>query len=1549
MITEVFIAIDREEVYRLTLPPGEYLIGRDPDVDIRVEHPTISRRHAKLIVAEDHLVLTDLGSGNGTMIEEKELHSPSHFYVGQTARLGDVLMRARQNVTPETLPASIGSYNMGDVVAAGGMGAIHEARQSAMGRKVAMKVMLGDAAEDGRLRRFINEARITGMLEHPNIVPVHELGMDADGRAFYTMKFVHGTTLSGVLAGLQTGNREALEKHTLSFLLTVFQKVCDAIAFAHSRGVHHRDLKPENIMIGDFGEVLVMDWGLSKETGFASEADDVLPGSQSSDGSGLRTMEGSLLGTPAYMSPEQARGEISSVDERSDIYALGVILHEILYLRPPVSGGSARELIEKVSQGKIDELPESPRPHLPGGKAPLSLEAVRRKAMAFDPEQRYQHVTDLQADITAYQSGFATSAESAGLAKHVMLFVKRNKGVAVAVAAGFVLLISSSVLFTVNLMRERDNANYARDRAAEERSKAEQNAQIAEQALKEKHEMADEVRSSDERRVAALGEKEAINERLISTYGSVETAAAAIAERSQQQLKDGQFDDAFRSISTSAYLMRENTDYQLKKANLLQTAGKLKESADIYRAVHYVGNNAQAKDNLELTEKLIELGVPGGGFTDASLALMEKELMDQNRELELPILHAVANGQSFDWIASDAEAKPAPKDDRKRLEAKLAKFTRQPGWRSGRLSERPDGSWNLDLSGLEVGELPMLQGTNIAGLELRNTGVAKLDALRGLRLVELDLGGTKVEDLTPLRTMRLEKLVIDDTKVRSLEPLRDMPLKCLRAKSDTIEDFSAIGTLKNLEELSLPLRAAGIDWSNLTNLQKVEHPRYCENKAIPAAEFEKIAEFFESHRTDWTKLLTAAGVKDLPQDRMLMRVPPHLDIDLRDFHVTDVAPLRDLPLRALWLESDKPLDLAGLAGHSSLKHLNLAKADVPSIAPVVKNPSLESIVLSPTSADVAEAARATNLKRLGYETGADGLTPTTTRDEFLGSQRNDQPEILGTKPRIVSRFDEPDDANAGWKLAGADTRQESNRARTDTPRKRAASPAASGLVWRADPPSTQGRGGGFLAVRDTPGGSYLDAPQDFLNELRDKYGGALEFEVRAPAYERYLRGSDVILAGDGLELHYVAGIRPGHDWSKFLVPLIEHPAWRKGSADGPPVSATEFKNVIGRPQSLRIRTQHGAGNPEARFAGIDDILLWDQRGCELRTKALEEENRATAAWGRDLGLSVESSRETLLDAYEQGCEWFLESGATWLPFYDGKRGVLSVHPPDRTKPATISFRTDKPLPEGTKLLVSGRGYSSEPGVQVDVLVDGRELAKFSLKREWEPKLVELPQDTSAPRTFTIEVRPDERNRENAYFNEIAFILPDGRKQSAPASKTRTSEPTAPSPVDLNRPWIWDGPGLHAPLYIRNGSFIGREDWQYRLAGTKLFVGRNGMLETELQRDKDGNWYGIHYPERALVTMTSFGPNAPKAAKAREEMNGKWIWSSGSSLQFVQMWRGKPTSLEHNDWKFTVAGDYILCVEIERGRTVEFYLQKDGSWFGFDPRANENVHFYRARR
>jgi len=386
-----------------------------------------------------------------------------------------------------------GNYEIGETVARGGMGAILNAKDVSLRRNVAMKVMLDEkGASQDRLYRFIEEAQITGQLEHPGIVPLHELGVDATGKIFYTMKFVKGRTLSDILKKIADGDTETIQEYPLTHLLTIFQKVCDAVAFAHSKHVIHRDLKPENIMVGDYGEVLVMDWGLAKvlkkeresPKGTEAQSKDFVDSVRSNEDSEmLKTMDGSIMGTPGFMSPEQVTGETKKIDEQTDIYALGAILYNILTLRVPVTARNLSELIEKVTSGSIAHPSEfNPRtrinnrqvhadssrftlhesfPHLPSERVPESLSAVAMKALSVNADQRYQTVKELQKEIEAYQGGFATMAEDAGAWKQIRLLVLRHRGVFTAVTGMLLVLLTAIGIYTHLNTQERVKAEKA--------------------------------------------------------------------------------------------------------------------------------------------------------------------------------------------------------------------------------------------------------------------------------------------------------------------------------------------------------------------------------------------------------------------------------------------------------------------------------------------------------------------------------------------------------------------------------------------------------------------------------------------------------------------------------------------------------------------------------------------------------------------------------------------------------------------------------------------------------------------------------------------------------------------------------------------------------------------------------------------------------------------------------------------------------------------------------------------------------------------------------
>jgi PAS domain S-box-containing protein len=293
--------------------------------------------------------------------------------------------------------------------ATGGIGRVWRARDRQLDREVAIKELFPENAGNAKIAaRFIREAQLTGQLEHPGVVPVYELDRgDGANQAFYAMKFVRGRTLKSAVDAYHSkraqGGADSLE---FVALLSAFAAVCNTVAYAHSRGVMHRDLKGDNVTLGDFGEVIVLDWGLAKLLGQpeANEADPSPVPPDYPEDPGL-TVQGEIVGTPAYMAPEQAEGRLDQIDHRTDIFGLGAILYEILAGRPPFTGSNTIDVVRKAIRGN----PAPPRESWP--EVPPGLEEICLKAIAKDPNQRYASAADLAHEVQHWQEVQRRQAE----------------------------------------------------------------------------------------------------------------------------------------------------------------------------------------------------------------------------------------------------------------------------------------------------------------------------------------------------------------------------------------------------------------------------------------------------------------------------------------------------------------------------------------------------------------------------------------------------------------------------------------------------------------------------------------------------------------------------------------------------------------------------------------------------------------------------------------------------------------------------------------------------------------------------------------------------------------------------------------------------------------------------------------------------------------------------------------------------------------------------------------------------------------------------------
>jgi serine/threonine-protein kinase len=290
-------------------------------------------------------------------------------------------------------------YQAESVLGEGGMGVVRLFHDRQIGRRVAVKVSRARGDQDAE-GRFLREARVQGQLEHPAVVPVYDLGITPDGAAYFSMKRVRGVTLEQVIQRLREHDTETEARYSRRRLLTAFVSVCLAVDFAHERGVVHRDIKPSNVMLGDFGEVYVLDWGLAKIV--AADDDVTTSGGVSPVGAHpTDTVAGVVLGTPGYMSPEQMRGDVDRISPASDVYSLGAILFELL-TGSPLHGGPD---LQRIVTSTLDGVEARPSVRFPDLDVPPELEALVVRATAQDPLARFERARELSEAIERYLDG----------------------------------------------------------------------------------------------------------------------------------------------------------------------------------------------------------------------------------------------------------------------------------------------------------------------------------------------------------------------------------------------------------------------------------------------------------------------------------------------------------------------------------------------------------------------------------------------------------------------------------------------------------------------------------------------------------------------------------------------------------------------------------------------------------------------------------------------------------------------------------------------------------------------------------------------------------------------------------------------------------------------------------------------------------------------------------------------------------------------------------------------------------------------------------------
>ncbi len=609
----------------------------------------------------------------------------------------------------------------------GGVKMVHKVHDKINGRYVALAT-LKDQSDPEALERFLSEARLTSALQHPNIMPIYDMGYDDKGVGYFTMKFITGDNLAVILKELKKQNPNYIKHYSLPALLEIFNKICDAIAYAHANNVLHLDLKPANIQVGNFGEVIVCDWGLAK---VVHEHDRVTEGKVDLDALILNdlTLNGMLKGTPGYMAPEQIDGNIAAKSYYSDIYSLGVILYQILTRKLPVEGDSLKEVLEHTKRGKVTP-PNELSTQL---DVPESLSAVCMKALRLNPTRRYQSVIQLKSEVEAYLNGFATEAQNASFWQQLRLLLKRNKSMAIATASFIFLLLAFTGIF-FNRLAKKEKA--ARTLA---------NTLQAEKVQREKaHKL---YRESVERNLESLKlyeyEKMSKEKALDYLYGQADYFFRRNDFRNtkvfcEKALAASPCNPRFSELLAKCYLTQQ----------WIPVAVKAMENYDFEHKDEFI-------DKLIQLQKLREKN--GYDYKDQGRKFSRKDLLKYGK-----VLHEFGFTGIMQKTYYNKPHMPVTKEYQPLLEYMLKFYNPQVKNLNIKV-ESVNGQSKLDLSNNKaLVDITALHGFEISILNLSKTSVSNLkEFTHKLKITEIDISHTNFINLVEIRKMKnLHKLTV---------------------------------------------------------------------------------------------------------------------------------------------------------------------------------------------------------------------------------------------------------------------------------------------------------------------------------------------------------------------------------------------------------------------------------------------------------------------------------------------------------------------------------------------------------------------------------------------------------------------------------------------------------------------------------------------------------------------------------------------------------------------------------------------------------------------